>query len=62
MQNQVNVVYSINHEDIQTVAQETLMRNLNAIELSRVADVLGDYVDWFGAIESAIQHAMKNEK
>ena len=62
MQDQDNVVYSINHQDIQTVAQETLMRDLNPIELKQVAGVLGDYVDWFGAIELAIQDALKNEK
>ncbi len=48
------VVYSINVEDLQQVAEEKLGRSLSPGEIKAVEDKLGDYVDWFGAIEAAI--------
>lgn len=49
------VVYSINIEDIQTVAEEELDRELMPQELKLVEDKIGDYIDWFEAISSAIK-------
>lgn len=49
------VVYSINIEDIQAVAEEELDRELTPKEIKMVEDKIGDYIDWFGAISSAIK-------
>lgn len=48
-------VYSINMEDLQTVAMQELSRKLTTKELAIVADKVGDYIDWQGAIAAAIE-------
>jgi hypothetical protein len=51
------IIYSINVSDIQDVAQQLLERNLTKEEIIKVGDSVGDYLDWFQAIENAIhQH------
>ena len=51
------IIYYINVEDIQTVAEEKLGRELNEKELKLVDDKLGNYIDWFEAISTAINNA-----
>ena len=48
------IIYSINIEDVQNVANEKLNRDFNENELKLVEDKLGDYIDWFGAISDTI--------
>ena len=48
------IVYSLNVRDIQNVANQTLQRDLTGKELLLVNESVGDYIDWFQAIESAI--------
>ena len=40
------IVYSLNIDDVQTVALEDLSRNLTADELKYVIDNLPAYIDW----------------
>ena len=54
------IIYSINIEDIQNVAEEELGRKLSERELKIVADKIGDYIDWYGAIDLAIQNGILN--
>lgn len=54
------IVYSINVEDLQSVAQENLGRSLSARETKLVSDCVGDYIDWVHAIESAIRKIVKD--
>jgi hypothetical protein len=54
------IVYSINVNDLQEVANQVLERGLTKKELALVRESVGDYVDWFQAIESAI-HKHINE-
>jgi len=54
MKNDERIVYSINVADIQGVAEETVGRRLTAKEIALVERSLGDYIDWFQAIEFAI--------
>jgi hypothetical protein len=49
------IVYSINVADIQNVANQVLERCLTKKELLLVGKSVGDYVDWFQSIESAIR-------
>ncbi len=56
MHNAAKVIYSINIEDIQNVAEEELGRKLSKKDLKIVEDKIGDYIDWYGAIEMAMQH------
>lgn len=48
------VVYYMNVEDVQTVANECLNRSLSDNEIEMIEDGIAERVDWFGAIEGAI--------
>jgi hypothetical protein len=48
------IVYSIDVEDLQNVADQELDRELTDKETEFIENRLGDYVDWYGAIASAI--------
>jgi hypothetical protein len=48
------IVYSINIADIQEVAYQVLDRKLNNEEIEKIKESIGDYLDWFQAIENAI--------
>jgi hypothetical protein len=50
------IIYSINIEDVQNVAEEELGRKLNDKELKIIEDKLGDYIDWYSAIDMAMQN------
>lgn len=54
------VIYSINIEDVQNVAEEELGRKLSKRELEIVEDKLGDYIDWYSAIDFTIQNEILN--
>jgi hypothetical protein len=47
-------VYEISLEDLQVVAREVLERELTTKELTAVGNSVGNYIDWFQAIEKAI--------
>ena len=58
MRNSEEIVYSLNVEDIQTVAEEDFSRQLTEAELQSVIDMLPDYIDWQGAISLAIEEML----
>lgn len=58
MGNKERIIYSINVEDIQNVANEELGRELTDDELKTIEDKVGDYIDWFGAISDAINEVI----
>jgi len=49
------VIYSICVDDICEVATEKLGRDLSKIEILEISDKLGDYINWYQAIENAIE-------
>ena len=49
------IVYSINVGDIQKVAKQVLERDLTKKEVVLVEESVGDYIDWFQAIENALR-------
>lgn len=51
-------VYEISVEDLQRVAKEVLERELTSDEIITVGNAVGDYIDWFQAIENAIHHCI----
>ena len=53
-------VYEISVEDLQRVALEVLERELSDEEIAAVANSLGDYIDWFQAIENAIHNCIRS--
>ena len=48
------IIYSINIEDIQNVAEQELGRKLGEKELKVIENKIGDYIDWYEAINTAI--------
>lgn len=62
--NKERIVYSINVEDLQHVANEELSRDLEANEIEMVEDKVGEYISWYDAIASAISDviAAQDEK
>ena len=47
------IIYSINIEDVQNVAKE---------ELEIIEDKLGDYIDWYSAIDIAIRNKILHHR
>jgi len=52
-------VYEISAGDLQEVAKEVLERKLTEDELTAVGNRVGDYSDWFQAIENAINDCIR---
>ena len=59
MNKESKVIYSVNVEDLQTVAEQELERELTDEEIKDVEKRLGDYIDWYGAIASTLNEAIK---
>ncbi len=57
MLNPKHIVYSLNVDDIQSVAEEEISRQLTDDELNRVIDNLPGYINWQSAILMAIQES-----
>jgi hypothetical protein len=52
--NNDEIVYEIAVSDLQNVSKEVLARSLSTDEVAAVSDSIGNYIDWFQAIEHAI--------
>ena len=55
------IIYSINVEDLQTVAEQELERELTDEEIKDVEKRLGDYIDWYGAIALTLNEVINND-
>ncbi len=51
---QERIIYSLNIEDVQTVASEILDRHLSTNEIAQIEDALAERINWFEAIAGAI--------
>jgi len=56
------VVYEISEEDIQNVAEEMFERKLRKNGLKKVSDKLGDFINWYDAIENTINYLNIDKK
>lgn len=56
------IIYSISVGDIQEVADQVLDRTLTKQEVASVEGSIGDYLDWFQAIESSIHKCVQKQK
>ena len=55
------VLYSINVEDAQNVANDTIDRDLTDSEIKKVEERLGDYLpNWFDLLEMAIDDVVND--
>ena len=48
------IIYSLNVEDLQTVANDEILRDLTEEEIKMVEENVGDYISWYQAISLAI--------
>ena len=53
------IIYFINIEDVQNVADQELARELTEDELKIIESKLGDYIDWYGSIATAIDNILR---
>lgn len=57
-----DIVYSLTEEDLQTVSNEVLNRDLTTEEVTLLESKIGDYIDWYDSIENAIQELIPIRK
>ncbi len=62
IQNTDKIVYQLTIEDLLTVAKETLDRELTEQEIQVLEEKIGDHIDWYGAIQSAIWQNIENSE
>lgn len=50
------VIYQLIVEDVQTVAQDVIDRDLSDDEIKRILDQIAENIPWYDAISDAIYH------
>lgn len=55
MYNEDTIIYELTVQDIQTVANQELERNLTNNEIERIIDVIAENISWYEVISSAIE-------
>ncbi len=54
MQNKSEIFYSLNLEDIQTVSQQEIDRELSKEEIEKIKDLIAEKINWYDAIAETI--------
>lgn len=54
------LVYFLNTEDVQNIANESIGRDLTTEELSKIIEPLANNIDWAEAIEIAVEQTIVN--
>jgi hypothetical protein len=54
MKDNNEIVYSLNIEDIQTVATQEIERELTDDEIEKIKDLIAEKISWYDAIAAAI--------
>jgi hypothetical protein len=54
MKNKNDIIYSLNIDDIQTVAVQEIDRELTVVEIDSIRDLICEKIDWYGAILDSI--------
>lgn len=57
-----NIFYSLNIEDIQTVASQEIERKLSESEIENIKDLIAEKVNWYDAIANAISEKQIKRK
>lgn len=58
MKNAQEVIYSLNVEDIQSVALQEIDRDLTSEEIENLKDSIADNINWYDAIAFAISQTV----
>ena len=56
-----DIVYFLTKEDLQTVSNEVLNRDLTTEEVTLLESKIGNYIDWYDSIENAIEELIPIE-
>jgi glutamyl-tRNA reductase len=56
------IIYSLNVEDLQTVANDELSRDLTEEEIKIVEENVADYITWYQAISLAITDMLDKQE
>ena len=48
------IIYSLTVEDIQTVANQEMERNLSPEEIEKIIEVIAEKINWYDAIAGSI--------
>jgi hypothetical protein len=59
---EVKIIYSLNIEDIQTVAEENFGRKLTTKEIKKILDTIADRISWYDIIYDAIKDKLDIEE
>lgn len=51
---QSKIIYSLNEDDIQTVALQEVERNLSSQEIEKIKNLIAEKINWYDAIADAI--------
>ncbi len=54
-----DIIYSLNIEDIQTVALQELERELSRKEIKLIKESIGEKINWYEAIANSIHEKLK---
>lgn len=55
------IIYSLNVEDIQTVAEQELERELSKNEIKQIIEAIAERINWYDAIADAINEKIKSK-
>ena len=55
------IIYSLNEEDMQTVALQELDRNLSSGEIEKIKKVIARKIQWYDAIADSINETIQSE-
>jgi hypothetical protein len=50
----IKIIYSLNAEDVQTVAEQELDRKLSDEEIKNIIDSIAEKINWYDAIAETI--------
>ena len=56
-----DIIYFLTKEDLQTVSNEVLNRDLTTEEVTLLESKIGDYINWYDSIENAIEELIPIE-
>jgi len=60
--NKNEIFYSLNIEDIQTVAEQEIERELTMEEINQILDSVAEKINWYDAIAETINEHFQEEE
>jgi hypothetical protein len=55
------IIYSLNENDIQTVAFQELERNLSSHEIEKIKNSIAEKINWYDAIADSINETIGSQ-